>query len=232
MNIKMWLNRRRFRINIRFRNLPFIEKIRLLFLWLLLDILLVYIVVGMMLNLLGTRSVSISNEAYSDYLPENGIDLAAEDVHMDGQKGDSDNPPIFVDSIQGYVCKKFGKDCPIAIAIMKAESQGDPTRIGDTHLMFEHKNETLGHSIGLFQIRTGGNEGGKGWSRPEKHGISVREFEKKMLNAHNNIDYAYDIYKKSGWNPWSSYKTGVYKKYMPPVDNMQKTAAINLAASS
>lgn len=108
----------------------------------------------------------------------------------------------------------FGDQAKIARAILLAESQGDYSRIGDKHLMFNSNGEQIGDSVGGFQIRTGGNEGGTVWNRARANGMTADEFRKKMLIPEENIKYAKQIYDRYGWNPWSTYSQGTYKNYL------------------
>lgn len=108
--------------------------------------------------------------------------------------------------IETMIRHQFGKDAEDALKVARCESQLNPSRIGDGHLSFQHNGEELGKSYGLFQIRSGGNENGKIWSRPAKLGISLEEFEKRMLNPEENVKYAHLIFKGSGWKQWTCSK--------------------------
>lgn len=101
--------------------------------------------------------------------------------------------------IEGKVCKKWGTECKVAIAVMKAESQGDPRRIGDKHLTFWKEGREYGASYGLFQLR---DLPGR-FNNPQD-----------MLDEDKNIDYAYAMYQKSGWRPWSAYTNKTYLRYL------------------
>ena len=116
--------------------------------------------------------------------------------------------------IDSLIEKYFGDQAPMAKAIMMAESKGMADTIGDTNLMFENAGEKIGDSIGLFQIRTGGSEGGKIWNRAKANGMSADDFRKKMLDPEQNIKYAKSIYDRYGWNHWSTYLNGEYQKYL------------------
>ncbi|MBP9698121.1 MAG: hypothetical protein KBD65_02945 [Candidatus Moranbacteria bacterium] len=102
--------------------------------------------------------------------------------------------------------KYFGEKAEAAEKIAKCESQLVPTRIGDQHLTSKDGDEIIGRSIGIFQIRTGGVEkNGKVWNRAKANGMTVAEFEKKMMNPEENIRYAKEIYDRSGsWSPWTN----------------------------
>ncbi|MDQ3816096.1 MAG: hypothetical protein M3362_00210 [Acidobacteriota bacterium] len=61
-----------------------------------------------------------------------------------------------------------------------------------------NKNGTIDY--GVFQINSVHLK--KGWKLSE------------LKDCYKNVDYAYEIYKASGWNPWSTYKNGAYKKFL------------------
>lgn len=99
-----------------------------------------------------------------------------------------------------YITEVFGKDAPDAIKIMQCESRGNPETVGDTHIMsYDHKwGEMVGDSIGLFQIRVGG----EGWNRARANSMSADEFRKWLRVPNNNIKYAKTIFDKRGWSAW------------------------------
>lgn len=81
---------------------------------------------------------------------------------------------------------------PTAYAVCMGESGGDHTRInwGDNHRV------CIG-SYGLMQV------GCLHVSDPDT-----------LLDPSVNLDVAYSLYLKEGWQPWSAYKNGSYLKYM------------------
>lgn len=106
-------------------------------------------------------------------------------------------------TIEEYITYKFGKDSESALKIARCESQRDgkiqPDLIGDTHLMSMNNGEMVGDSIGVFQIRTGGN----GWNRAKANGMTADEFRTKLKDWKYNIDYAKTIFDNAkGWTPW------------------------------
>lgn len=114
-------------------------------------------------------------------------------------------------SQQGYshedlVKQIFKENADEALKIMKCESGGNPENIGDTHIMvYDPKNdEMVGDSIGLFQVRTGGQErNGHIWNRARANGMTADEFKTYLKSPENNIRYAKDIYDNAGsWKPW------------------------------
>lgn len=96
----------------------------------------------------------------------------------------------------------FGEKADEAILIAQCESNLEAHRIGDGHLKLDNG---LGESYGIFQIRSGGAEGG-GWSRPAKLGITLDEFKTRMLDPRQNIEYAKQIYDRGGWSAWTCGK--------------------------
>ncbi len=70
-----------------------------------------------------------------------------------------------------------------AYKIMRCESSLDPNAVNVNH-------RTRDYSIGLMQINLYGNLS------------SIRPDREWLLIPENNIDYAYIIYQKQGWNAW------------------------------
>lgn len=105
--------------------------------------------------------------------------------------------------IEQLICQ-YDWDCNTAIAIAKAESGLRCDAIGDGHLTFQRDGKEYGKSFGLFQVRHLPNS-----NRPEPS---------ELLNCHANIAAAFQIYKASGFNPWSAYKNGAYKKFIELYD--------------
>jgi hypothetical protein len=81
---------------------------------------------------------------------------------------------------------------------MLAESEGDPSSIGDKHLIFQKNGVDMGMSCGLFQVRV----------------IENRPSCDELLNTDFNIRVARSLYEKSGWSIWSSYINESYKKHL------------------
>lgn len=79
--------------------------------------------------------------------------------------------------------RKYDWDAEKALNIMKCESQGDPTKIGDRQLKRP--------SFGLFQVNT--------FYNPQYD-------ETKLLDPAYNIQAAYEIYSKGGWGRWTCNK--------------------------
>lgn len=102
-------------------------------------------------------------------------------------------------SITDKIKEVFGADADVAIAIAMAESRLIPDRVGDTHLTFEKDGRTYGASYGLFQIR----------DLPGR--IDDPE---KLKNPDFNIRFAKELFDKSGFYPWSTYKNNQYLAYL------------------
>ena len=100
--------------------------------------------------------------------------------------------------IMAYIVQVFGEDAPDAIQIAKCESGLNPETIGDTNLMSHNNGELVGDSIGIFQVRTGG----EGWNRAKANGMSAEEFRVYLKDYKKNIDYAKTIFDQEGWSPW------------------------------
>ncbi len=109
-------------------------------------------------------------------------------------------------SHEDLVKQIFKENADDALKIMKCESGGNPENHGDKHIMvYDQKNdEMVGDSIGLFQVRTGGQEiNGHIWNRARANGMTSDEFRAFLKVPENNIRYAKDIYDNAGsWKPW------------------------------
>ncbi len=105
-------------------------------------------------------------------------------------------------TIEEYILEVFGTQ--LAVDIATCESGLNPEAHGDKHLLGELDGEMVGDSIGLFQVRTGdaGVYDSKPWSRAKANGMTADEFRAEMKDPYKNIDYAYSIYQRQGWNAW------------------------------
>ena len=86
-----------------------------------------------------------------------------------------------------------GADLATAVAIALAESSGNPAAIGDA-----------GNSIGLWQINLP--------AHPEYAGAN-------LADPQTNANAAFVIYSAAGgrFQPWSTFNSGAYTKYLPVV---------------
>lgn len=96
-------------------------------------------------------------------------------------------------TVEDKICKAFGKDCKLALAVSQAENG---TRQCDR--LNVNTNKTA--DIGLFQINT----------IHLKKGYSLKD----LMDCDKNIEVALTIYKRQGWNPWVAYTNGSYKKFL------------------
>lgn len=103
-------------------------------------------------------------------------------------------------TIEDIVREVFKDDSEDALKIMFCESRNNPETVGDTHIMsYDAKwGEMVGDSIGLFQVRTGG----EGWNRARANGMTAAEFRTYLTNPENNIRYAKTIFDQRGWSGW------------------------------
>ncbi len=96
-------------------------------------------------------------------------------------------------SIEEKICQKFGAECEIALAVMKAESGGNP--------LAYNINTNNSFDFGLFQINS---------IHYKKEICSID----KVITVEGNIDCAYSIYEAQGFSPWVAYSNGAYQKYL------------------
>lgn len=81
---------------------------------------------------------------------------------------------------------KYDWSVPMALAIMRCESGGNPNAKSSTN------------DQGLFQIHNG-----------------FKLYGNDIYKAEFNIAIAYKFYYlQRGWNPWSTYKNGCYKQFL------------------
>lgn len=95
---------------------------------------------------------------------------------------------------QQYACRKFGPDCRVALAIQRAENPQ-----GKCEIYHYNTDGTL--DWGYFQINT---------VHLKRPGLNLRD----LLDCKANIDFAYQLYRERGFQPWSTYNNGAYLKYM------------------
>lgn len=91
-----------------------------------------------------------------------------------------------------------GSDVNIATGVAMAESGGETTA---------HNSKPPDDSYGLMQINM---IGALGPDRRKKFGISKND---ELFDPQKNMDAAYIVWKGSGWNAWTTYKNGAYKKF-------------------
>lgn len=92
-----------------------------------------------------------------------------------------------------------GKDVDIAVAVILAESGGNPRA---------HNAVPPDDSYGLFQVNM---LGALGPDRRKRYGLKANT---DLYDPATNARVAYGIFKGSGWKAWTTYTRGAYKKYM------------------
>jgi hypothetical protein len=97
-------------------------------------------------------------------------------------------------AFQQYACNKFGSACRIALAVQRAENPR-----GDCEIYHYNSDGTL--DWGYFQINT---------VHLKRPGVNLRA----LLDCKANIDFAYQLYTERGFEPWSTYKDGAYRKFL------------------
>ena len=95
---------------------------------------------------------------------------------------------------QQYTCEKFGPACRIALAIQAAENV-----TGDCQAYHSNSDGTL--DWGYFQINS---------VHLKRRGVNLRD----LLDCKANIDFAYKLYTEEGFQPWSTFVSGQYRKFL------------------
>ena len=95
---------------------------------------------------------------------------------------------------QQYACEQFGTACRVALAIQRAENPQ-----GRCEIYHYNPNGTL--DWGYFQINT---------VHLKRVGLNLRD----LLDCKANIDFAYQLYRERGFQPWSTYNNGAYRRFL------------------
>jgi cell wall-associated NlpC family hydrolase len=100
-----------------------------------------------------------------------------------------------------------GEDLVIAVAVARAESNGNPSAINTS-------NSNGSTDYGLWQINS--VHGGSGFDPA------------RSRDPEYNAMWAYRIYEAAGrqWRPWTTYNTGAYREFLP----VARAAAENVGA--
>lgn len=114
------------------------------------------------------------------------------------QKNTASNVKVARAEIENKILEKFGKDGKVALAIARCESGLRPFAVGDGHIAYWQDGVEYGKSYGVFQVRH----------------LPGRPSPDQLLDADYNINYAYNLYKRSGFYPWSAYTNGCYKSFL------------------
>jgi hypothetical protein len=97
-------------------------------------------------------------------------------------------------AFQQYACNKFGSACRTALAIQRAENPR-----GECEIYHYNSDGTL--DWGYFQINT---------VHLKRPGVNLRG----LLDCKANIDFAYQLYTERGFEPWTTYRDGAYRRYL------------------
>ena len=95
---------------------------------------------------------------------------------------------------QQYTCEKFGPACRVALAIQSAEN-------GKGDCQAYHYNSDGSLDWGYFQINS---------VHLTRRGVNLRD----LLDCKANIDFAFQLYKEEGFQPWTTYVSGAYRKFL------------------
>ena len=105
--------------------------------------------------------------------------------------------------IEAYVKTIFGKDARVAIAISHNECNPANARYPRCIL-----HSDVEYSVGLFQINLYNKDQ---WIHAGRiPGKSMDDKATWLKDPYNNTLYAYWVFQKSGWHPWSAYTNGNY----------------------
>jgi hypothetical protein len=107
---------------------------------------------------------------------------------------ESDQQGRRLTAYQQYACREFGSACRVALAIQRAENAKGACEI-------YHYNSDGTLDWGYFQINT---------VHLQRPGLNLRD----LLDCKANIDFAYQLYRERGFQPWSTYNNGAYRKYL------------------
>jgi lysozyme-like protein len=94
-----------------------------------------------------------------------------------------------------------GDDVKIAVAVALAESGGDPNDLNNNPV-------TRDLSYGLWQINMLGSLGPE---RRKEFGITSNN---QLFDPATNARAAHIVWKNAGWNAWTTYTRGTYKKFL------------------
>ena len=95
---------------------------------------------------------------------------------------------------QQYACNKFGPACRVALAVERAENPRGACEI-------YHYNSDGTLDWGFFQINT---------VHLKRAGVNLRD----LLDCKANIDFAYQLYRERGFEPWTTYTSGLYRNFL------------------
>ena len=120
--------------------------------------------------------------------------VAAKTDKQDALQAQADQFGHRLSAYQQYACNKFGPACRVALAIQRAENPRGACEI-------YHYNTDGTLDWGYFQINT---------VHLTRVGLNLRD----LLDCRANIDFAYQLYQERGFQPWSTYNNGAYRKFL------------------
>jgi hypothetical protein len=120
--------------------------------------------------------------------------VAAKTDKDDAMQAQADQFGHRLSAYQQYACNKFGPDCRVALAIQRAENPRGACEI-------YHYNTDGTLDWGYFQINT---------VHLTRIGLNLRD----LLDCRANIDFAYQLYRERGFQPWSTYNNGAYRRFL------------------
>jgi hypothetical protein len=120
--------------------------------------------------------------------------VAAKISGEDAMEAQADQSGHHLTAYQQYACNKFGPACRVALAIQRAENPRGACEI-------YHYNSDGTLDWGYFQINT---------VHLKRVGLNLRD----LLDCRANIDFAYQLYQERGFQPWSTYNNGAYRKFL------------------
>lgn len=120
--------------------------------------------------------------------------VAAKVAGEDAAEAEADQFGHRLTAYQQYACNKFGPACRVALAIQRAENPRGACEI-------YHYNSDGTLDWGYFQINT---------VHLKRPGLNLRD----LLDCRVNIDFAYQLYQERGFQPWSTYNNGAYRRFL------------------
>jgi hypothetical protein len=120
--------------------------------------------------------------------------VAAKTSGDDAMEAQADQFGHRLTAYQQYACNKFGAACRVALAIQRAENPRGACEI-------YHYNSDGTLDWGYFQINT---------VHLKRVGLNLRD----LLDCRANIDFAYQLYRERGFQPWSTFNNGAYRKFL------------------
>lgn len=95
------------------------------------------------------------------------------------------------ENIKGCIRQIFKEEGDTAIAVAMAESKLDHSSVNEN----VKKGKVWSRDNGIFQLNDHFHPG------------------TETMNERQNIEYAYSLYKKTGWKSWAAYNNGSWKKF-------------------